>query len=123
NGIKDIKLLNCRAFNIRRDGFNYHNTQQVNGGGTIFDDNCHAENTGGDQDTGNNNISSAHEGIHIIRVNTTGKRSNGPLIADVNGCYSLNIDCFVSDTGMESLSRQNSGFYFDDLPSTYAPDP
>jgi len=123
NGIKDIKLFNCRAFNIRRDGFNYHNTQQVNGGGTVFEYNCHAENTGVDPDTTNNNISSAHEGIHIIRVHTTGQRSKGPLIADVNGCYSLNIDCFVSDTGIESLVLQNSAFYFDDKPGTYASDP
>src|SRR5699024_10458086 len=86
--------------------------------------NCYAENAGVDESTTNNNISSAHEGIHIIRIGTKGNKSRGPLIADVNGCYSLCIDCSVSDTRYKGLNwGQNAAFYFDDRESTYVTNP
>ena len=114
NVIRDIKSFNCRVFNIPRDGFNYHNT--ISSGGTVFEYNCYAENVGLDSNqTGNNNISTGHEGVHILRVGTKGRSSQGPMIADVNGCYSANIDVSVYDTGLTNMStRLNSAFYFDD---------
>lgn len=123
DGIKDIKLFNCKVFNVIRDGFNYHNTREVNGKGTVFEYECYAENTGVDTSTSNNNISTAHEGIHILRVGTKGRSSRGPLIADVNGCYSVNIDVEVYDTRVANLYAQNTAFWFDDTPSDYAPNP
>lgn len=124
NGILDTKLFNCKVFNVVRDGFNYHNTREENGRGTVFEFNCYAENTGLDTSTSNNNISTAHEAIHIVRVNTKGANSRGPLIADVNGCHSLNIDVVVNDTGITGTHDQISAFYFDDSPSgIYAPNP
>lgn len=123
DGIEDIKLFNVRVFNSVRDGFNYHNTKTTDGKGNVFEYNCYAENVGLDTLTYNNNISTAHEGINIVRIGTKGRKSRGSLIADVNGCYSVNIDCSVYDTSITSLSDQNSAYYFDDSPALYAPNP
>ena len=116
NGIKNTYVFNSKAFNVIRDAFNYHNIKDVNGGGFVFEFNCYAENVGLEANkSGNNNISTAHEGIHIIRIGTKGLHSQGPLIADVNACYSVNIDCDVFDTGLKDLSHnQNAAYYFDD---------
>src|SRR5699024_10321106 len=123
NGVRDAKLFNVRAFDIVRDGFNYHNTKEVGGKGTVFEYNCYAENTGLDTTSYNNNISTAHEGIHIVRVGTKGRNSRGPLIADINGCLSVNIDVEVYGTGITSLSDQNAAFWFNDTPNTQSPNP
>ncbi|MDN6194311.1 MAG: phage baseplate upper protein [Alkalibacterium sp.] len=125
NGIKSIWLFNCRVFGSRRDGFNYHNTKQLDGRGFVFEYDCYAENTGNNDDNTNNNISTAHEGIHVLRVGTKGNKSRGPLIADIQGCYSLNIDVFVNDTrrGNHLQNPNNAGFYFDDNVSEYVSNP
>ena len=121
DGIKDIKLFNCMVFNTIRDGFNYHNTKEINVKSTVFEYGCYAENVGLDTTSDNNNISTAHEGINIVRVGTKGRKSRGPLIADVNGCYSLNIDVSVYDTGLSSSSSQNAAFHFNDTTGIYSP--
>ena len=123
DNILDIKLFNCKVFNVIRDGFNYHSITSTSGGGTVFEYNCFAENTGRDSAESNNNISTAHEAIHIIRIGTKGRKSKGPLIADVNGCKSLNIDVEVYNTGLSGTSPGNTAFYFDDAPTTNVPSP
>src|SRR5699024_2261241 len=85
DGIKDIKLFNCKGFDIIRDIFNYHNSKNVNDVCTVFEYNCFGHNAGRNRENRNDNISSAHDAIHIVRINTTGSKSSGPLIADVNG--------------------------------------
>ena len=115
--ILDTKLFEVNVFNIPRDAFNYHTNIAGTERGTVFEFNCYAENVGVGATVINNNISSAHDGIHIIRVGTKGNKGYGPLIADVNGCYSLNIGVVVNDTQWISDSYRNAGFSFNDEPA------
>ena len=58
----------------------------------------------------NNNLSTAHEGINVLRVNFSGHDSYGPQIADVNGCRSVNIDCAISNSYQYKGSAGNYQF-------------
>ena len=55
---------------------------------------------------GINNLFTAHEGCNVLRCNCSGMNANGPALADVNGCRSVNIDCsiFQSEDYIESPS-------------------
>lgn len=44
-----------------------------------------------------NNLSTAHLGINVLRINCIGYNSKGPAIADVNGCRTINILVNVFD--------------------------
>ncbi|MBR2889378.1 MAG: leucine-rich repeat protein, partial [Oscillospiraceae bacterium] len=98
-------MIDCRVGYSLQDGYNYHAvslTTEQRIDALHVEVNCQAEECGyyrmmfGVGDV-NNNLSTAHEGINILRVNFTGHNSYGPLIADVNGSHSVNIDCVISN--------------------------
>ncbi len=83
-------MRNCRGFQNRKDGANYHNS------GTVcwfYEEDCTFNDNGGDG-LGNNNGSTCHDGSLGIRLRTTAYRNEGPNIADVSaGTITLNIQC------------------------------
>lgn len=121
DNVRDIKLLDCVGLNASRDIFNYHSTKT--GGGMVLELNCIGDNAGEVDLNTNNNISTAHDGIHIVRINTKAHNSRGPVIADVNGCVSILIDCDASGTRLPSLTVNNASFLFTDEPSMTVPSP
>ena len=50
------------------------------------------------------NLYTAHEGMSILRCNCNGSNARGPMIADVNGCRSINLDCQLINAGYSSSS-------------------
>jgi len=84
-----------------RDGFNYHYA----GIPTIdrkkclvVEYECLAHDCGVKSVNENNNATTAHEGIVILRIGSVGYRTKGPVQADVGGCYSLLYDCRMRDS-------------------------
>ena len=94
--VKETYCINVNVNGARRDGFNYHNnrSQPV----FVYEENCSASDCGILEETNNNNITSAHDGTHILRLNTKGSNSKGPGLADVNGSYSVNYGCEIYET-------------------------
>lgn len=121
DNVKDVKLIDCVGFGAARDLFNYHSTKT--GGGMVLELNCFGENAGELDTSTNNNISTAHDGIHILRVGLKGRKSKGPLVMDVGGCYSICYDCSLSETRLTGQSVNNAAFVFTDEPSNTAPNP
>ena len=99
-------MVDCRAGYSLLDGYNYHaanltTAQRLKA--VHVEVNCQAEDCGYYRmkfgiEVANNNLSTAHEGINVLRVNFSGHDSYGPQIADVNGCRSVNIDCSISNS-------------------------
>lgn len=111
-------LIDCICAYPLADCFNYHatrmsETQILNS--VCVEVNCQAEEAGYYNYTfGTNryimNLSTAHEGINILRVNTTGRHGDGPMVADVNGCRSVCIDCHVFNNKYD-FTGTNVGCY------------
>ena len=111
-------LIDCTVGFTKADGYNYHasymsETQRSN---TVYAEvNCKAEECGYYTEQFGiasyiNNLSTAHEGVNILRLNTTGRNCLGPLIADVNGCRSVCIDCNVINEKYD-FNGSNIGCY------------
>ena len=117
DAIANAKLFNVKVWGAPMDGFNYHNYKET-GLGTIFEYDCVATNCGRNRTNFQNNLSTAHDGISIIRIGTRGYGAYGPLIADVNGCKSLIIDAIVENTNNLTVGGTNAAFYFSDDQTT-----
>lgn len=111
-------LINCVCAYPSADCYNYHATylsekQILN---TVFVEvNCQAEEAGYYSYTFNGtrynmNLTTCHEGVNVLRVNTTGRHGDGPMVADVNGCRSICIDCHVFNNKY-NFSGTNVGCY------------
>jgi len=101
NGVKDTYVFSCISAYNQLDGFNYHYasiTLANRRSCFVLEYNCKAIECGLITSAGNSNASSAHEGISILRINTLGSDTNGPVIVDVTGCYSILYDCNVRDS-------------------------
>ena len=84
----------------------------------VVEVNCKGEEAGYYNTTidGNTNISTAHEGLSILRLNTIGQHSAGPLIADVNGCRTICIGCDVLNLKYSYTPSSTNGCYvFNDV--------
>ena len=64
-----------------------------------------------------NNAFTSHEGASVFRVNCVGKNTRGPVLADVNGCYSVTVCCDMQDSQAGAGNAQ-SAYYFDDVSAT-----
>lgn len=125
NGLEIIDMLTTMSFRPKtgytgRDGFNYHfagipvadrrkclvvefeGLSYKNG---LFDA------------SGNNNATTAHEGVCVLRVGCIGYQSTGPVLADVGGCYSICIDTHMRDS-LKPESGTKAAFYFSDNGAT-----
>lgn len=58
------------------------------------------------------NAFSAHNGMSTLRIGCIGYRTYGPVLADVNGCFSVCIDCHMRDSLIAS-GISKAAFYFD----------
>lgn len=120
NGLATLKVnrvysFNCLSFSHNADGFNYHSTLEQGPDELIFEYNCKAYNCGLNG-LGINNATTAHEGVNVLRVNCVGYDCNGPVLADVNGCWSLNYNCIMYNSTRDSGSTK-TGFWFDSVSS------
>lgn len=97
--IKDTYCFDCIAAYAKRDGFNYHYggiTPTYTREAFVLEYNCKGYEVGYKSPETNNNTTTAHEGINILRIGTKGNGKSIPL-ADVNGCYSICIDCHMEN--------------------------
>lgn len=105
-----IYLVNCIAGYAYRDVFNYSgaylSAAQKNNS-IVCEVNCKIKEGGfyNNNTLGTNNLSTAHNGINILRLNTVGYNSEGPLITDVNGCRSILIECQVDNYKSNLLGK------------------
>ena len=92
----------CIGVYASKDCFNYHTTSKDS---IAIEVNCIGYNAGGiyKTPTGNqtqhsNNATTAHDGMTIYRFGSIGFNCEGPVLADVNGCKSINYDCYMEDS-------------------------
>lgn len=112
--IKHSWLFNCGAIGTMKDGFNYHNYLGNGENSFAFEFNCVGYNNG-IRDTENiNNSTTAHDGYNILRIGCIGFNTKGPVLADVNGCYSINYDCTMYDSLLSGTANTKSAYWFDD---------
>lgn len=106
--------FNSIASHNGSDGFNYHASQNAENPYFAFEWHCKAYNNGLVQydGAGKNNATTAHDGIAILRVGCIGFDCDGPILADVNGCISVNYECVMFNS-KRSLFDTKAGFYFD----------
>jgi len=105
-------MFECFSTDCGYDGFNYHSELITDPYGLVFEYDCYGYNHG-KLSGGTGNVTTAHDGIAIIRVNSVGHDSVGPVLADVNGCDSLNIDCTMYDSLLGDQYNTKSAYYFD----------
>lgn len=96
NSYDYIYCIDCKAGYAKNDCFNYHGAYLANPNKdkVVVEINCLGEfasyyNINGYSD----NISTAHDGMNILRCCTSGFNGVGSLIADINGCNSVCIEC------------------------------
>ena len=111
--VGEVYTLNCQAFGNGSDGFNYHGTNGESPYEFVFEYYNYAYENGHNVG-GTGNATAAHDGMTVLRVGSIGHDCNGPILADVNGCYSLNYNCTMFDS-VRPNGRTRAGFYFDDV--------
>ena len=111
-------MFNCGAIGTMRDGFNYHNYLGYGNYSFAFEFNCVAYNNGIRDTNNNNNSTTAHDGYNILRIGCIGFNTKGPVLADVNACYSINYDCTMYDSFLNGTPEVKSAYWFDDTGDT-----
>lgn len=109
--VKTTMMFNCIAAYSPRDGFNYHYNEiqeDKRRECLVVEYKCLAYNNGLISDILSSNATTAHEGICILRVGSVGYNTKGPVLADVNGCYSISIACKMSN----SVTDNDGSFFF-----------
>jgi hypothetical protein len=99
------------AYDNNYDGFNYHGTMVTNPYEFVYEYYVEALDNG-KNGVGNNNGSTAHEGMSVLRIGTLAYRSDGPNIADVNGCYSILYNCVGHTSTKLTDSPTKAGLFF-----------
>lgn len=124
-GIKYTWSFNSLCAYGGRDGFNYHGYLTDQGINTfVLEYNCISFANGlTDSVNFNNNATTAHEGIRILRIGGVGYDVKGPVCADVNGCYSVLIDCIMHDSRINTGRSTKVAYYFDNATSSLATNP
>lgn len=105
---------NCIGTYASKDCFNYHTTSKNS---VAIEVNCIGYNAGGNykSPTGNqtghsNNATTAHDGMTVMRFGSIGFNCEGPVLADVNGCRSINYDCFMENS--ITVKGYNANYHF-----------
>lgn len=109
-----VWLRDCTGGMTKADALNYHRVGH-NLPMAVVEHGCHAYDCGIVGGSGTNNCSTAHEGIPIIRINCVYFNSNGPVVADVNGCTSLIVNCSAARSILVSGATA-ANFYADNTP-------
>ena len=124
NGLETIDLKESYSFNsvgayVNRDGFNHHYSYiKRNNPSRVrecigFQYQCAGYLNGTRDTNSNNNAFTSHEGATVLRVGCVGFETRGPVLADVGGCLSINIDCHMRD----SLLPNRDTYQFEDYAS------
>lgn len=108
--VGEVYSFNCTAAYNRRDGFNYHGNNVANPYEFVFEYNCYGYENGWGLE-GNNNATTAHDGLTIVRVGSVGYDCDGPILADVSGCTVVCIDCDMHDS-LRGTSITKAAYYF-----------
>lgn len=99
---KKCVVKKCKSINSRRDGFNYHNSLNALNV-SVYELECESFNSGINDLNPNNQCSTAHEGISIIRLNGNYYGGNTQTIADVNsGTKSILIGCELNTGNLQT---------------------
>lgn len=112
-GEYSIYLLDCVSAYASKDGFNYHATNEDS---LAVEVNCISYGNGkykfigGNTTTGSNNGSTAHDGIHMLRIGSKYSECEGPVSADIQNCYSISIGCESYDI-LDTTTGLRAGFY------------
>lgn len=114
--IKNIYMFNVIAAYSALDGFNYHYAStpvESLRDCLVLEYGCKAYQCGVyGTETIINNATTCHEGINVLRIGCIGKNTTGPVLADVNGCYSILIDCDMGESLLTS-GDTNASYFFD----------
>lgn len=105
---------------VERDGLNYHalwSDPANRRSARALEINSHAYSCGMTAGIGNSNATSAHDGMHIVRLNPVGFDTNGPTLADVNGCRSLVISGQMGRSTLAASNAQAASYYSDNSES------
>ena len=114
DNLRSVWIFNTISKDAHSDAFNYH--ASLGGHCFVFEYDIVGMDCGILSASGNNNATTAHDGIHILRINSKGINANGPVLGDVNGCYSISIDCTMGESERGEGATKAS-YYFDDSPS------
>lgn len=87
-------LRQCTAAHGKVDGFSGTRNHAL--AMDVVEYLCHAFNAGAGGSGTTNNCSTYHEGSRVLRLGGVYYSALGPVVADVNGCKSLNINCSSS---------------------------
>jgi len=99
--VESAYFFDCRAAYGRRDGFNLHYSQVTTNDrrgclGLFYG--CESYDNGtADAGTGSDNAFTSHEGASQLIIASEGYNCRGPLLINVNGCYSIAVDCNMRD--------------------------
>lgn len=106
-------LLDCISAGAAKDGFNYHSTN-THSLAVEINTNSHSNGkykpSGSQQTTHSNNGSTAHDGMNMLRVGSHYWDCEGPVVADVNDCYSISIGVKVGSI-LETTTGHRDAFH------------
>ena len=110
-----VYLFDCVGAYPNKDAFNYHTSDSNS---LAVEINTRGYGSGqykyinqGNQGRGSNNGSTAHDGMHMLRVGGEYWDCEGPVIADVGNCYSISIGCRTFDILPTTATSLMTGFY------------
>lgn len=110
--IQDVRMVRCEVSDAGEDGFTYTNTSTAFTQ-RVLEIDCLAKRcgrvAGGDF---NNNCSTSHRDCNAIRINGDYDTSQGPVVADVQGSQTLNINVSAKNANSSNGSSHisDSGF-------------
>jgi hypothetical protein len=101
--LKTTYLFNCISAYAGKDGFNHHFAGVANDitrrNYFVLECNGLSYNNGLNETiSGSNNAYTCHEGVNVLRLGCVGYNTTGPLLADVNGCYSIVVLCDMKNS-------------------------
>lgn len=100
--ISEAYLHKVKSYNSYRDGFNYHNYNGVQNP-FVYEIFCESYNAGYNDSNTNNQCSSSHEDIDIIRIGGSYYGGNDDTIADVADVNTIILGCEIN-TGNEQVN-------------------
>ena len=110
SNLDNAYLINCIGGYSKADLFNHHAnsmTSEALAAAVYVNLNCKATEAGWyetNNTTNNINLYTAHDGMNILRLNCCGSNSHGIMLADVNGCRSVNYDINIINNAYSSTT-------------------
>ena len=121
NDFEYTYLVNCVSGFCKYDCYNYHFTRKPTPtNAVVVEVNCISKESGYyNENDASDNLTTCHDGANILRCGCHGYNGNGAMCADVNGCYSVCLDCTYVNTSYNKPAGVNrSAFMFDNASAT-----